>query len=44
MQYDSIWHYAYMLSTVVYQELNVQKVEGLVDTCILCVSEVELAE
>ncbi len=42
VQYDSIWHYAYMLSTDVYQELNQQKMEGLEDTCILCVSEVEL--
>lgn len=43
VQYDSIWHYAYMLSTEVYAELNKQKVAGLEDTCILCVSEVELA-
>lgn len=42
VQYDSIWHYAYMLSTEVYQELNQQKMAGLEDTCILCVSEVEL--
>ena len=41
VQYDSIWHYAHMLSTDVYQELNQQKMEGLEDTCILCVSEVE---
>lgn len=42
VQYDSIWHYAYMLSTDVYQELNQQKMEGLEDTCILVVSEAEL--
>ena len=41
-QYDSIWHYAYMLSTDVYTGLNKQKIEGLEDTCILCVSEFEL--
>lgn len=40
--YDSIFHYAYMLSTDVYQELNKDKVRGLEDTCILLVSEVEL--
>ncbi|KAK3714187.1 hypothetical protein LTR37_007989 [Vermiconidia calcicola] len=44
VQYDSIWHYAYMLSTGVYQELNQEKMEGLVDTCILFVSEVEMLE
>ncbi|TKA65320.1 hypothetical protein B0A55_11501 [Friedmanniomyces simplex] len=43
VQYDNIWHYAYMLSTDVYAGLNKQKVEGLEDTCILCVSEIELA-
>lgn len=42
VQYDSVWHYAYMLSTDVYKQLNKQKVEGLEDTCILLVSEVEL--
>lgn len=42
VQYDSVWHYAYMLSTDVYKELNKQKVKGLEDTCILLVSEVEL--
>ena len=43
VQYDSILHYAYMLSTDVYQKLNKEKMEGLEDTCILCVSEAELA-
>jgi hypothetical protein len=42
VQYDSIWHYAYMLSTDIYQQLNQQKMQGLEDTCILCVSEIEL--
>lgn len=41
--YDSIYHYAYMLSTDVYQRLNKDKVRGLEDTCILLVSEVELS-
>lgn len=40
--YDSVFHYAYMLSTDVYQGLNKDKVRGLEDTCILLVSEVEL--
>lgn len=40
--YDSIFHYAYMLSTDVYQRLNEDKVRGLEDTCILLVSEVEI--
>ena len=40
--YDGIFHYAYMLSTDVYQELNKDKVRGLEDTCILLVSEVEV--
>lgn len=40
--YDSIYHYAYMLSTDMYQELNKDKVRGLEDTCILLVSEVEM--
>jgi hypothetical protein len=40
--YDSIFHYAYMLCTDVYQELNKDKVRGLEDTCILLVSEVEM--
>lgn len=44
VQYDSIWHYAYMLSTDVYAQLNKQKIEGLEDTCILCVSEIELVK
>ena len=42
VQYDSIWHYAYMLSTDIYQELNKEKIEGLEDTCILLISEAEL--
>jgi hypothetical protein len=42
VQYDTIWHYAYMLSTDLYAPLNKKKVSGLDDTCILCVSEVEL--
>ena len=42
VQYDTIWHYAYMLSTDIYQELNQEKMRGLEDTCILLVSEVEL--
>lgn len=42
VQYDSVWHYAYMLSTDVYKNLNKQKVDGLEDTCILLVSEMEL--
>lgn len=41
-QYDSVWHYAYMLSTEVYQGLNKEKVRGLEDTCILLVSELAL--
>ena len=43
VQYNTIWRYAYMLSTDVYTELNKEKVAGLEDTCILCVSKVELA-
>ncbi|EME44642.1 hypothetical protein DOTSEDRAFT_72184 [Dothistroma septosporum NZE10] len=43
VQYDSVWHYAYMLSTTEYKGLNQQKVAGLMDTCILLVSEIELA-
>lgn len=43
VQYDTIWHYAYMLSTEVYAELNKEKISGLEDTCILLMSEVELA-
>lgn len=42
VQYDTIWHYAYMLSTDLYAPMNKKKVSGLDDTCILCVSEVEL--
>jgi len=42
VQYDTIWHYAYMLSTDLYAPMNKKKVSGLNDTCILCVSEVEL--
>lgn len=41
-QYDSVWHYAYMLSTDVYKGLNKEKVGGLEDTCILLVSELAL--
>jgi hypothetical protein len=44
VQYDTLWHYAYMLSTDVYKELNKQKVAGLYDTCILIVSEAEMFE
>ncbi|KAK4574779.1 hypothetical protein LTR86_001621 [Recurvomyces mirabilis] len=44
VQYDTIWHYAYMLSTDIYAELNKQKVAGLDDTCILVVSEIELCK
>jgi hypothetical protein len=40
-QYESIYHYAYMLSTDAYQRLNKHKVRGLEDTCILLVSEGE---
>lgn len=39
--YDSVFHYAFMLSTDVYQGLNKDKVRGLEDTCILLVSEVD---
>lgn len=42
VQYDTIWHYAYMLSTNLYAPMNKKKVSGLDDTCILCVSEIEL--
>ncbi|KAH0292099.1 hypothetical protein M436DRAFT_84442 [Aureobasidium namibiae CBS 147.97] len=42
VQYDTIWHYAYMLSTDLYAPMNEKKISGLDDTCILCVSEVEL--
>lgn len=42
VQYDTIWHYAYMLSTSTYAELNKEKVSGLEDTCILLTSEFEL--
>ena len=42
VQYDTIWHYAYMLSTDLYAPMNKKKVSGLDDTCILCVNEVEL--
>lgn len=44
VQYDTIWHYAYMLSSDLYTPMNKKKVSGLDDTCILCVSEVELWE
>lgn len=43
VHYDSIYHYAYMLSTEVYQQLNRDKVRGLEDTCIMVVSEVEMS-
>ncbi|KAL2817539.1 hypothetical protein BJX63DRAFT_429586 [Aspergillus granulosus] len=42
VQYDTIYHYAYMLSTDLYQKLNVDKVKGLEDTCILVVSETKI--
>lgn len=42
VQYDSIWHYAWMLSTGEYAELNRGKVEGLADTGILGVGEWEV--
>jgi hypothetical protein len=41
-QYESIYHYAHMLSTEAYQGLNRNKVRGLEDTCILLVSEGEV--
>lgn len=44
VQYDTIFHYAYMLSTEIYQELNKDKVHGLEDTCILMISEAEIAQ
>lgn len=44
VQYDTIWHYAYMLSTDVYAELNKEKISGLEDTAILLVSEIEMAK
>lgn len=40
-QYDSVYHYAHMLSTDTYQKLNKDKVRGLEDTGILLVSEGE---
>lgn len=40
VQYDSVWHYAHMLSTDIYQSLNQEKMRGLEDTCILMVSEI----
>jgi hypothetical protein len=40
-QYESVYHYAHMMSTDVYQGLNKDKVRGLEDTCILLVSEGE---
>ena len=39
VQYDSIYHYAHMLSTDTYQTLNQDKVRSLEDTSILLVSE-----
>lgn len=44
VQYDTVWHYAYMLSTKIYQKLNKQKMAGLEDTCIMLVSEIELTD
>jgi hypothetical protein len=43
VHYDTIYHYAYMLSTELYQQFNEDKVRGLEDTCILLVSEYELS-
>jgi hypothetical protein len=43
VHYDTIYHYVYMLSTGLYQQLNEDKVRGLEDTCILLVSEDELS-
>lgn len=40
VQYDSVWHFAYMLSTYLYKGLNEEKVRGVEDTGILLVSEV----
>lgn len=40
VQYDSVWHFAYMLSTDVYRGLNEEKVRGEEDTGILLISEV----
>jgi hypothetical protein len=40
-QYESVYHYAHMLSTDAYQRLNKDKLCGLEDTCILLVSEGE---
>lgn len=40
VQYDSVWHYAHMLQTDIYQSLNQEKMRGLEDTCIFLVSEV----
>lgn len=42
VQYDTMFHYAYMLSTEGYTRLNQDKVRGLADTCILLISESEL--
>ncbi|KAL3447229.1 hypothetical protein BJX65DRAFT_99503 [Aspergillus insuetus] len=42
VHYDTVYHYAYMLSTELYQQLNEDKVRGLEDTCILLVSEDEV--
>lgn len=39
VQYDSVWHFAYMLSTDVYRGLNEEKVRGVEDTGILLISE-----
>ena len=40
-QYESIYHYAHMLSTDIYQQPNKDKVRGLDDTGILLISEGE---
>lgn len=40
VQYDSVWHFAYMLSTDVYRGLDEEKVRGVEDTGILLISEV----
>jgi hypothetical protein len=40
VQYESVWHFAYMLSTDLYRGLNEEKVRGMEDTGILLVSEV----
>ena len=44
VQYDSLWRYAYIVSTDVYQELNQEKMAGLENTCMLLISEVEVKD